>query len=54
MNQIIQMKHKKVKNTNWQEANQLAIYKHGLGLEHGTSKNLITLKMSRPVVMLNF
>ena len=27
------MKHKKVKNANWQEADQLAIYKWGRGVE---------------------
>ena len=33
-NQILQ-----VKNPNWQEANQLAIYKRGRGLERGTTVN---------------
>ena len=36
---IIQMKHNMVTNPNWQEANQLAIYKSGQGFELGTSKN---------------
>ena len=27
-----------IKNLNWQKANQLAIYKHGLGFEHGTTE----------------
>ena len=31
MKQIIQIKHNRVKNPNWQEANQLAIYKFGRG-----------------------
>ena len=35
MKQIIQMELNKV-NPNWREANQLAIYKCGLGLELGT------------------
>ena len=34
---VIQMKHNK--NPNWPEANQLAIYKRGLGFELGTTKN---------------
>ena len=28
-----------VNNPNWQEANQLAIYKHGRGFELGTTMN---------------
>ena len=36
---IIHMKHNMVKNPNWKEANQLAIYKRGQGFELGTSKN---------------
>ena len=28
-----------IKNPNWQKANQLAIYKHGQGFEHGTIEN---------------
>ena len=30
---MIQIKHDRVKNTNWPEANQLAIYKRGRGFE---------------------
>ena len=33
----IKMKHNKVKNPSWQEANQLAIYKRSLGVKLGTS-----------------
>ena len=35
----IQIKHNGVKNPNWQEASQLAIYKRGRGSELGTSVN---------------
>ena len=34
-----QMKNNKLKNSNWQEANQLPIYKRGLGLEPGASSS---------------
>ena len=37
LKQIIRIERKRVKNPNWPEANQLAIYKHGRGLELGTS-----------------
>ena len=37
LKQIIPIEHKRVKNLNWPEANQLAIYKHGRGFELGTS-----------------
>ena len=39
LKKIYQMKLNKVKNTNWPEANQLAIYKSGRGFEIGTIKN---------------
>ena len=41
--QIIQIKHNRVKNSNWSEANQLAIYKHGRGFELGTTVKQIQL-----------
>ena len=31
--------HNKVKNPNWQEADQLAIYKHDRGVELGSARN---------------
>ena len=34
---IIQIEHNMFKNPNWQEANQLAIYKRGRGFELGTT-----------------
>ena len=37
--QIIQIELNRVKNPNWPEANQLAIYKHGQGFELGTTVN---------------
>ena len=39
LKQIIQMKLNRVKNPNWPEANQLAIYKLGRGFELGTTEN---------------
>ena len=36
LKQTIQIELKRVRNPNWPEANQLAIYKHGQGLELGT------------------
>ena len=39
MKQIIQIEHNMVKNPNWPEANQLAIYKRGQGFELGTTVN---------------
>ena len=39
LKKINQMKLNRVKNTNWPEANQLPIYKHGRGFEIGTIKN---------------
>ncbi len=38
MKQILN-KHNMVKNPNWQEADQLAIYKHDQGFELGTTEN---------------
>jgi len=35
--------HNMVKILNWQEANQLAIYKHGRGVELGTTKKQLQL-----------
>ena len=35
LKQLIQIELKRVKNPNWQEANQLAIYKRGRGFELG-------------------
>ena len=32
-------KHNMIKNPNWQEADQLAIYKHDRGFELGTTEN---------------
>ena len=37
--QIIQIELNRVKNPNWLEANQLAIYKHDQGFELGTTVN---------------
>ena len=34
---MILIKHNRVKNPNWSEANQLAIYKRGRGFELGTT-----------------
>ena len=39
LKQIIQIELNRVKNPNWPEANQLAIYKHGQGFELGTTVN---------------
>ena len=39
LKQIIQIELNRVKNPNWLEANQLAIYKHGQGFELGTTVN---------------
>ena len=38
LKQIIQIKHNIVKNPNWPEANQLAIYKRGRGFELGATE----------------
>ena len=37
LKQIIQIEHNIVKNLNWLEANQLAIYKRGRGFELGAT-----------------
>ena len=42
LNQIIQIKLKRVKSTNWPKANQLAIYKHGQGFGLGTTINQLS------------
>ena len=39
LKQIIQIELNRVKNPNWPEANQLAIYKHGRGFELETTVN---------------
>ena len=39
LKQIILIKHNRVKNPNWLEANQLAFYKRGRGVELGTTMN---------------
>ena len=39
LKQIIQIKLNRVKNPNWPEANQLAIYKRDRGFELGTTVN---------------
>ena len=39
LKQIKQFELNRVKNPNWPEANQLAIYKHGRGFELGTTMN---------------
>ena len=37
LKQIIRIEHNIIKNPNWPEANQLAIYKHGKGFELGAT-----------------
>ena len=44
---IIQMEHNRVKNPNWQEANQLAINKGGRGFELGTTENKSRQRLGR-------
>ena len=39
LKQIILIKHNRVKNPNWPEANQLAFYKRGWGVVLGTTMN---------------
>ena len=39
LKQIIQIDLNKLKNPNWPEANQVAIYKRGRGFELGTTMN---------------
>ena len=41
LKQIIQIEHNIVKNPNWPEANQLAIYKHGRRFELGATEKQI-------------
>jgi len=41
LRQIIQIKHNIVKNPNWPEANELAIYKRGRGFELGATEKQI-------------
>ena len=41
LKQILQIEHNIVKNPNWPEANQLAIYKRGRGFELGRTKKEI-------------
>ena len=41
LKQIIQTEHNIVKNPNWPEANQLAIYKRGRGFELGATEKQI-------------
>ena len=40
-------KYDRVKNANWREANQLAIYKHGRGFELGTTMNKSSKRSGR-------
>ena len=40
--------HNMVKNPNWQEANQLAIYKRGRGVELGTTEKQLQLSGPQP------
>ena len=40
-------KYERVKNANWREANQLAIYKHGRGFELGTTMNKSSKRSGR-------
>ena len=39
LKEVIQIEHNIVKNPNWLEVNQLAIYKHGQGFECGATVN---------------
>jgi len=41
LKQMTQIKHNIVKNPNWPEANQMAIYKRGQGLELGVTEKQI-------------
>ena len=43
LKQIIQIENNIVKNPNWPEANQLAIYKRGRGFELGATEKQIQL-----------
>lgn len=42
--QIIQIKHNLVKNPDWQEADQLAIFNRGRGVELGTTEKQLQLE----------
>ena len=44
LKQIIQIEHNFVKNPNWLEANQLAIYKRGRGFELGVTEKQIQVE----------
>ena len=46
LKQIIQIKHNIVKNPNWPEANQLAIYKLSRGFELGATEKQIQVLVS--------
>ena len=48
---VIQMKHNMIKNPNWQEANQLTVYKHSHGVELRTTMKQIQL-VARAVLEL--
>ena len=41
LKQIVHIELNRVKNPNWPEANQLAIYKHGRGFELGTYRLVV-------------
>ena len=41
--EIIQIEYNMVKNPNWQEADQLAIYKRGRGVELGATEKQVQL-----------
>ena len=43
MKQIFQIKHNIIKNLNWPETNQLAMYKRGRRFEHGATENQIQI-----------
>ena len=43
LKQIIQIEHNIIKNLNWPEANQLAIFKGGRGFEFGATKKQIQI-----------
>ena len=45
----ISNEHNKLKNTNWREADQLAIYKHDRGVELGSTEKQLQLSGLEPV-----
>lgn len=45
--QIIQIERNAIENPNWQEADQLVIYKLGRGVEHGTTEEQLQLVVGR-------